>query len=568
MTTNTYRVIIFGCLFSLLTMSVMVSAFDRPIVSERVTAAFAQGEDSVKVWVYLQDKNPLVDGRQRPALAESLIGERSLSRRRIKGLPTVTEYDRPIADNVLAALSAAGLRVKLTSRWLGAVSGWANQSAINKVAMLPWVDSVRVVRIYRRRAELDDGAALPRITGPHDDGLDYGLSLGQLAQIKITNAHSAGYDGDGVMIGFLDTGFNPDISAFASTNIVATWDFINDDEDIADDDPVQMDHGTKTLSCCAAFAEGEVIGGAYAADYVLAKTELMNDDDIEIEEDWWVAGLEWCERQGADIVSSSLGYPSFYVYADLDGNTAITTKAADIAAAQGVLVVTAAGNEGDSEIRPWIIPPGDADSALTVGAVYNSGTKVGFSSIGPTADGRIKPDVMAQGSQVWVADDSDGNYQTASGTSFSTPLVAGACALMLQKNPGLRPYEIIERLRQTASRADTPDNEYGYGIVNLDAAMNLSGGPIAPDGEILYGPNPFSTRIKFKFSDEERNGPFDYWIYNSAGELVFNDEVSSGWFYWDGVNNAGERVANGIYICQFRSPRHEYQIKVALISQD
>jgi len=541
-------------------------AFTRPVVSARVYAKLATETDSAAVWVFLHDKDPLGDKLSRVAPTTSWISARAVERHRVKGLPLVTEDDRPISKDAVGHLVGAGLRVRTVSRWFTAVSGWVNHGSLKRIAEISWVDSVRVVQTYRRPLApvIPKEESLPREMIPRDDEIDYGPSQTQLAQIGIIDAHRAGYDGSGVLIGFLDTGYNLDHEAFASTQVIDTWDFINGDEDVSDDDNSQMHHGTMTWSACGAFVPGKLIGAAYGADFMLAKTEIASDE-IEIEEDFYVLGLEWFDSLGVDIVSSSLGYPDWYEYGDLNGRTAITTKAVNHAASRGILVVTAAGNEGNNKSRPWIIPPADSDSAIAVGAVLASGARWSSSSVGPTADGRIKPDVMAMGSQVWAAHEIDGQYLQVSGTSLATPLVAGACALILQQSPRLKPMELISRLHETSSEADSPDNEMGYGIVNLRQAMNLDS---AVGDDFRVGPNPFTESIQFEFPSDTPVGEIKMRVFSTAGKMVFSHEIDGLNYTWDGRNNSGKRLAGGVYLCWFDTPSAEYTVKVAFMRQD
>jgi serine protease AprX len=213
-------------------------------------------------------------------------------------------------------------------------------------------------------------------------------------------------------------------------------------------------------------------GPAFGADFILAKTE---DDRSEtpIEEDYWVAGIEWAESLGAEVVSSSLGYTDWYAFKDMDGKTAVTTRAAERASALGVVVVNAAGNE---RRNAWahIIAPADGPSVIAVGAVDSAGTIASFSSPGPSSDGRIKPEVCAWGvSNLVAANRTDGGdvYTRGSGTSYATPLVAGVAALLLEAHRDWTPAQVRAALTGTATNAAKPNNDYGWGIVNAAAAV-------------------------------------------------------------------------------------------------
>jgi len=278
----------------------------------------------------------------------------------------------------------------------------------------------------------------------------------------------------------MDAGFNNlEHQVFANmiseNRILGTWDFVNNDTIVDDQgDMGTGNHGTMTLSTIGGFYEGQLIGPAYGAKYILTKTE-NTDSETTVEEDNWVAAMEWAENNwGPDITSTSLGYIDFddgsgYDASELDGNTATITIGADIAASLGILVVNSAGNEGSGTTT--IGAPADGDSVLAVGAVYADGNRVSFSSVGPTGDGRIKPEVMAQGSGVTVASpySSDG-YTTESGTSFSCPLTAGASAVLMQMVPSASNMDIFEALKMTANNHETPNNEYGWGIIDIMAA--------------------------------------------------------------------------------------------------
>ncbi|MEJ2507834.1 MAG: S8 family serine peptidase, partial [Ignavibacteriaceae bacterium] len=227
-------------------------------------------------------------------------------------------------------------------------------------------------------------------------------------------------------------------------------------------------HGTNTLSIIGGFKEGELIGPAYGSSYILAVTEDISSE-TPVEEDNWIAAMEWADSIGVDVTSTSLGYLSFsapyvsYTWEDMDGKTARITIAADYAVSLGIVVINSAGNNGFNSDHNTLDAPADGDSVITIGAVTSNGNRSGFSSVGPTVDGRIKPDLMAMGSSVYAAGTSSlTSYGTVSGTSYACPLAAGCAALLLSYQPSLIPMEILNLFRQTASQSNNPDRLMGW----------------------------------------------------------------------------------------------------------
>jgi len=282
-----------------------------------------------------------------------------------------------------------------------------------------------------------------------------------------------------VMVAVFDTGFDTlSHEAFAAMSIVDRHDFVNGDDDVANGrDRGEGSHGTETLSVLGGWAPGHLIGPAFNATYILAKTEDTSSE-TPVEEDNWAAAAEWAEARGADVISSSLGYLTFdpgfpsYTPEDMDGQTAISTRAAERAAERGVVVVISAGNAGPSTLHNTLGAPADGRLVLAVGAVNSSGARASFSSVGPSADGRIKPDVAAQGVAVTAAAPGTASaYTSVNGTSFSCPLTAGVAALVLQARPTATVSEIEDVLRATASQAAQPDNLLGWGIVDATRAI-------------------------------------------------------------------------------------------------
>jgi len=415
-----------------------------------------------RVWIYFTDK----DGSEPVTVSQKAIERRNKNDVSTNHL----WYDLQVSPVYKNEIASLGLTIKNESRWLNAISVICSKADLNRISELPFVDKIEPVLMQKKKLiQNSDIVELSRT-------LDYGGSQVQMEQINCIAAHDLGYFGQGIRILYLDTGFELNHEVFDSLNVVAQYDFINNDENTANENDQEIEdgqdhHGTLCLSVLAGYEPGYLIGPAFKSEYLLAKTEIVADE-IEQEEDNYVAGLEWGEQNGADIACSSLGYLDWYTYENLDGNTAVTTIGVDIAASLGVLTVTSAGNEGNDDWY-YIITPADADSVLSVGAVNSSGDIAYFSSHGPTYDGRIKPEVCAMGLYTYcISPNTTSEYSSASGTSLSAPLAAGAAAVVLSANLNLSAMELREALMMTASMADSANNDYGWGIVNTLAAIN------------------------------------------------------------------------------------------------
>jgi subtilisin family serine protease len=521
---------------------------------------------AVPVWIYFTDKGIADDLSLKRAVDRFARGLDPHTRRRrlkVRTEQTLTGFaDLPLHEPYVTAVLETGVRLRARSRWLNAVSVGATDEQIRRMAGLGFISAIDRVAGFRRRGfeTWESGTIEPllRKTAPYD----YGPSYTHLNQINIPQLHQSlqqsdfGAPGEGIRICLLDTGFQLYHEAFAHLDVLAQWDFINDDDEVGEEeeDPEgQSSHGTSVLSIIGGYAPGELIGPAYGASYLLGKTEV-HSSETPIEEDYWVAGLEWAEELGADVVSSSLGYLDWYDYSDMDGNTAVTTVAADLAASRGVTVVTAAGNEGQTGWT-YIIAPSDGHQVIAVGAVDTLGVRPRWSSQGPTYDGRIKPDVMACGSGTYAARPYTSDmYWRTTGTSVATPLVGGAAALLLQADPDMTPARIIDALRRTANRATNPDNYYGWGIIDAYAARWGVSTPELSVSSVQNYPNPFteSTVIFFPISEPTQA---TISIFTVSGELVRELDVSCEMegrceALWDGRNQGGEQTAAGIYICQ------------------
>jgi serine protease AprX len=523
--------------------------------------------DSVKVWVFFHDKgNTLIQLSKKAA-----VNDKAMLRRVARGsVVDYDTYDREVNPEYVAQIAPLVKRVAQTSRWLNAVSAWTTPSGLAQLAELESVDSIKEVAVFVRKPEPiseSDALRMPKPESP--DPPDYGQSFAQVHQIEVDQLHSRNLTGTGVTILNLDTGFKISHPAFARMKIDSTWDFINNDTDVEDSTdfsgPRQQEHGTATLSIIGGYDYGNMIGVAYDANFLLAKTEVMGTE-TRVEEDNWVAGVEWGERLGADVVTSSLGYIDWYTWEDMDGQTATCTIAATIAARHGLVVVNAAGNEGRNSPHPTLIAPSDGDSVIAVGAVDLGGEIAGFSSNGPTFDDRIKPDVCAMGVGSRIATQI-GGYGNGGGTSFSTPLVAGVCALLIQANPNWHYGKIYRAITSTATKAMSPDSVYGYGIIRAYQALNFDPDTGSTISGVVAAPNPFTVTVDFIFS-LETSGDATYRVYSVAGEKIaersasFEAGSSTYRLSWDGRNSKGDRAAAGVYIVYFSGPGIEETLKI------
>ncbi|OGF18287.1 MAG: hypothetical protein A2W00_15600, partial [Candidatus Eisenbacteria bacterium RBG_16_71_46] len=440
----------------------------------------------VTVWVAFADKGGRgpADLARRLAEAEAALAPRTRARRERAGVrPLVDERDLPVHAPYVEALKAQGLAPRHASRWFNQVSLTLDGARLAEVAGLPFVARVVPAERAMPMRDLPAGPEFTRAQKPSGAGMaewptatlvDYGQTQGQVSQIGAPALHDSGYVGTGVLVCILDNGFNFHEKQEALRNqIIApgrTRDFVDGDTTVTDTltslPSPAFRHGTWVMGCIGGNLPGTYMGTAFGAEFALARTE--NDaGEAPVEMDNWAMGAEWADSLGADLITSSLGYSEFdggvgsYTYADMDGHTTIVTRAAEIAASKGILVVNAVGNEG---VKLWhyLIAPADVngDSLIAVGAVDAGGTIASFSSYGPSADGRIKPDLVARGLSNPLVSTS-GNpqgYTTGSGTSFATPLLAGLAACLIQARPTWTPQQVIEALRSTASRSGTPDN--------------------------------------------------------------------------------------------------------------
>jgi serine protease AprX len=417
---------------------------------------------------------------------------------------TLWLFVRPGVDleRAAAAATRAGARVRLQSRWLHALGADVPTAALRRLAGEPLLRRIQAAGRWRRPPGPDPtalaapGASAAGDTCPAGGDPAYGSSEMPYRQLDLRPLADAGYDGRGVRIVILDAGFNTVDPAFSGVTVTAQYDFVFGDSVVRDqpnDQPGAQFHGTAVWSLFAGTVPGRLRGVARGAAYLLAKTEDVRSE-TRIEEINYLHALEWADSIGVDIASSSLGYLRFddgftYSPADLNGHVAVTTVAAESAAAHGILVVTAAGNAGPG--FRTLVTPGDADSIITAGAEDSLGNLAGFSSRGPTADGRLKPDLTAPGVAVCVLTGPN-TVGRLSGTSFATPLIAAAAALLKQLYPRLGPGALRRALRAHASGHAAPDSLRGWGRPDVAASAVFAAGirPLAPTGPALASITP------------------------------------------------------------------------------
>lgn len=411
----------------------------------------------------------------------------------------ITIEDAPVAKTYLDSLHSFGITSVTISNWANAISAYLNEEQIKflqKQAFVLRVKPLAVSKDNRQSVQEATSVFFPSTLGSQDEpevlpipaGYDtiinhYGLTGEQLRRMNVPPLHAMGFDGSGVMLGYLDVGFR--WKAMRTTkmhHVIAEYDFVYHDSVVSNDSldvPNQDGHGSIVLSAATAFLPDYIMGPAYNSDLLLAKTEDLRSETPR-EEDYYAAALEWMEKLGVDITSASLGYFYFdsgfanYTYADMDGKTTISAKACSHAAKLGVLCCAAMGNGGTTGY-PYLITPSDADSIISVGALELNDTIAGFSSRGPTFDKRLKPEICTPGVRVWTMA-ADDTFTEASGTSLATPLVSGSCALIKQAHPEASTLSIRKAIMNTGIRfpGQQPDTAYGYGKLDAyNAALSL-----------------------------------------------------------------------------------------------
>ena len=532
---------------------------------------YAQAQIATNVyWVQFTDKNNSPYSIDAP---EAYLSQRALDRRARLGI-AIDEYDIPVNPQYLEAVANCGAELINPSKWLNGVTVYTTSpSVIEAINALEFVETVRNCpnnpeAQLRKQQWLEKEMTL--LTNGNPTRGYYGGGYTQITQLHADVLHDSGFKGEGMVVAILDGGFvGTDIHECFDNmreegRLLGTRDFVYGSTSVY----TQSTHGTSCLSTMAAFVPQTFVGTAPKASYYLFHTEDGDQENI-IEEYNWVSGAEYADSLGVDITTTSLGYIDFdmsqwdHPFEHFDGQTAPMTIGAEIAASRGIICLVAAGNEGEGTCTLGI--PADAEHIITVGAVDDQGERAYFSSVGPTYDGRIKPDVMAMGYGTYVAGDPNswwGSYYNGSGTSFATPVLAGAVTCLRQAFPDISVQDFCDAVRQVSNRADHPDNYNGYGIPDFAAALNLlhvEDTFVQKEEIIMAYPNPAKGNIHIAMKEGYQA---ELSVFDVMGRQLYN-------YHFNGLNhttleNYLNSLGAGIYFIKANSELGSQTLKLVL----
>jgi serine protease AprX len=518
-------------------------------------SAFSQQD----AWVYFNAKPNSSTYLSNPL---SMLTQRALDRRTAQGI-SLDVSDVPIYQPYIDQItSSTGISVYAKSKWLNCLHIRGSQSDIMALSALSFVDHIR----FADNA-LNLKMTIPKLVKPVNKKFDinvsynYGNSFNQIQMLNGHLLHQQNYTGEGKIIAVLDAGFpgvntaQPFQRLFDNNLVLGGYDFVNKNTDFYTGNA----HGTMVLSTMGGYTDGQLVGTAPNAGYYLFITEDVNSEN-PVEESNWVEAAEEADRLGVDIINSSLGYfeydnPAYsHNYSDMTGNTNFASQGANMAFSKGIVVVASAGNNAES-VEPHVGVPAEALHVLAIGAVTNMEAYATFSSIGPSFDGRVKPDVVAQG-QSSVVSYIDGAIVTGSGTSFSGPIMAGMIASFWQAVPTLTNQQIIDVVKQSANKFTTPDIYYGYGIPNFQLALTnaLAVKSFYNTTFTLY-PNPVQDSISLGFPDAIENTTFT--LFNLLGQTILEKKATKS-----DASVSLESIHSGVYYYKIESNTYSQSGKI------
>jgi len=535
------------------------------------TQVFAQISPN-KYLVKFTDKDQSPYNLSQP---EFFLTQRAIDRRIKQGI-SVDITDIPIDPVYIQGVVSTGAKLIIQVKWINAVIvEIETQTILDAVNALPYVSSAEGVNkrssAYKsnRIDKFAKEESIPIKSSQADNDPVYGTAFNQIDMVNGIPLHESGFKGEGMVIAVLDAGFiNADVrtifSSLWNNNQILGWrNFVHPAEDVFRVNT----HGTMVLSVMGGYFPGTFLGTAPEAEYWLLLTEETGSEFL-IEEYNWIAGAAFADSVGADVINSSLGYNEFddssydHAYRDFDGNTIEVTKAADLAASKGIIVVNSAGNSGDDSWK-YLIAPADGDSVFTIGAVDPDGIITGFSSYGFESDPRVKPNIVAQGGSTVLANVESDILRTGNGTSFSSPLIAGMMACLWQAIPNANNMDIIRAVEQSALQYSSPDNLYGYGIPDFDDARIYLGiaEQLVSESSFVISPNPVLGHAVIQW-DQRNNNFKTIELIDIQGRVVFADELENiSGFYQLSL----ESYKSGIYFLRLSDGIQEQSKKLIKI---
>lgn len=524
-----------------------------------IQQGFAQSQDA---WVFFADKENVEASLADPIL---IMTQEAIDRKTLQGTP-IDERDVPVNENYITQIkNIYNMTVRSKSKWMNCIYVIGDQSNIESLLDFSFVTDVeyadKSLNLFPG-GPIENKFALEEAS--QNINYNYGAAANQIEMLSGDYLHELDYTGEGMIVAVLDAGFpsidtNPGFQKMRDENrILGTYDFEARIENVNG----TSSHGFNTSSDIGGFLQDEFVGTAPQASFYFFVTEYT-PSETPVEEAWWVEALERSDSLGVDVVNTSLGYRGYdnpnydHSYEDLDGQTTFSARGANIAFDKGMILVTSAGNSGNTDF-PTVGTPGDSPGTLTIGAVNSNGNYASFSSIGPTVDGRVKPDLMAQGVSAAVIN-TGGNVDFSSGTSFSSPIMAGVVTCLWQARPETPNGNIMQIIRESANLYDNPTDEMGYGIPNFEDAYAALQELVVEDKFLMSNfalyPNPVTSKINISFPQGISNATFT--IYSILGNKVLLTEISRN------LNSVNiESLNSGMYIASINSDNKQISFKI------